>query len=83
MHWVPLEDLDKIRAFPTFLKDYLGREHVGIEHIVTDERVEKQAPDDWERLYTAAKNVVSPREISPFIEAGGVGAAIMSKAGNI
>lgn len=52
-------------------------------YALTDERIEKQAPDDWERLYTAAKNVISPREISPFIEAGGVGAAIMSKAGNI
>lgn len=55
MHWVPLEELDKVKAFPTFLKDFLSREHIGVEHIVTDERVEKQAPDDWERLYTAAK----------------------------
>lgn len=52
-------------------------------YALTDERIEKQDPDDWERLYAAAKNVISPREISPFIEAGGVGAAIMSKAGNI
>lgn len=83
MHWVPLKELDHVKAFPTFLKDYLSKEHIGVEHIVTDERIEKQTPDDWERLYTAAKNVVNPREISPFIEAGGVGAAIMSKAGNI
>ena len=83
MHWVPLEELDKVRAFPTFLKDYLSREHTGIEHIVTDERIKKEASDDWERLYTAAKNVIHPREISPFIEAGSVGAAIMSKSGNI
>lgn len=83
MHWVPIEDLDKVKAFPTFLKDYLSKEHIGVEHIVTDERIQKQAPDDWERLYTAAKNVINPREISPFIEAGSVGAAIMTKAGNI
>ena len=83
MHWVPIEELDKVKAFPTFLKDYLSREHIGVEHIVTDERVENIAPDDWERLYTAAKNVINPRKISPFIEAGGVGAAIMTKAGNI
>lgn len=38
MHWIPIEDLDKYKAFPSFLKDYLGREHTGIEHIVTDER---------------------------------------------
>lgn len=83
MHWVPLDELDKAKAFPTFLKDYLSNEHTGVCHIVTDERIEKQPPDDWERLYTAAKNVINPREISPFIEAGGVGAAIMSKSGNI
>ena len=39
MHWIPIEDLDKHKAFPTFLKDYLQSEHIGIEHIVTDERV--------------------------------------------
>ena len=83
MHWVPLEELDKAKAFPTFLKDYLSNEHTGVCHIVTDERIEKQPPDDWERLYTAAKNVINPREISPFIETGVVGAAIMSKSGNI
>lgn len=83
MHWVPLEELDKVKAFPAFLNDFLSREHIGVEHIVTDGRIEKQAPDDWERLYTAAKNVMNPRVVSPFIEAGGVGAAIMSESGNI
>ena len=39
MCWIPVEDLDKYKAFPTFLKDYLSKEHTGIEHIVTDERV--------------------------------------------
>lgn len=38
MYWIPIADLDKYKAFPTFLKDYLSREHSGIEHIVTDER---------------------------------------------
>lgn len=38
MHWIKIEDLDKYKAFPTFLKDYLSSEHSGIEHIVTDER---------------------------------------------
>ncbi|MCM1062451.1 MAG: NUDIX domain-containing protein [Eubacterium sp.] len=38
MHWIPICDLDKYRAFPSFMKDYLSREHFGIEHIVTDER---------------------------------------------
>lgn len=38
MHWIPIEDLGKDKAFPSFLKDYLEKEHCGIEHIVTDER---------------------------------------------
>lgn len=38
MHWIPIEDLDKYRAFPSFLKDYLSKEHSEIEHIITDER---------------------------------------------
>lgn len=39
MRWIPIADLGKYKAYPTFLKDYLSREHTGIEHIVTDERV--------------------------------------------
>ena len=39
MCWLPIKDLDKYRAYPAFLKDYLSREHNGIEHIVTDERI--------------------------------------------
>ena len=38
MHRIPIEYLDKYRAFPSFLKDYLSKEHSGIEHIITDER---------------------------------------------
>lgn len=39
MRWIPLADLDKYKAFPTFMKEYLSKAHFGIEHIVTDERV--------------------------------------------
>ena len=39
MCWIPTKDLDKYKAFPSFLKDYLSKDHFGIEHIVTDERV--------------------------------------------
>ncbi|WP_461368323.1 NUDIX hydrolase, partial [Candidatus Darwinibacter acetoxidans] len=38
MHWIPIDELDKYKAFPSFLKNYLSRTHQGIEHIVTDER---------------------------------------------
>lgn len=38
MNWIPIKELDRFRAFPGFLKEYLSREHSGIEHIVSDER---------------------------------------------
>jgi len=37
----------------------------------------------WEEMYTKAKEVQKGRIISPFIEAGGVAAAILTKKGNI
>lgn len=37
----------------------------------------------WQELYNAARKVQQGRTISPFIEAGGVAAAILTKAGNI
>ncbi len=39
--------------------------------------------DVWEHLYREAKRVQHERVISPFIEAGGVAAALLTKAGNI
>jgi len=39
--------------------------------------------DVWQILYDKARAVQNPHIISPFIEAGGVGAAIQTKAGNI
>ncbi len=38
MKWIPVDELDKYKAYPSFMKDYLSREHSGIEHIVTDGR---------------------------------------------
>lgn len=37
----------------------------------------------WKKLYDAAVKVQNPRVVSPFIEAGGVAAAILTKKGNI
>ena len=39
--------------------------------------------DMWNKLYDAARKVQNGRVISPFIEAGGVAAAILTKQGNI
>ena len=39
--------------------------------------------DIWQELYNHAKRVQNGRVISPFMEAGGVAAAVLTKAGNI
>lgn len=39
--------------------------------------------DIWHELYNKAREVQNPRVISPFIEAGGVAAAILTKSGSI
>ena len=39
--------------------------------------------DMWDKLYEAARAVQRGREISPFVEAGGVAAAIRTKKGNV
>ncbi len=37
MHWLPIKDLDKYKAFPSFLKEYLSKPHNEIVHIVAYE----------------------------------------------
>lgn len=37
----------------------------------------------WQELYNAALKVQNGRVISPFVEAGGVAAAILTKSGNV
>jgi len=39
--------------------------------------------DIWQVLYDKAREVLNPRTISPFIDAGGVASAILTKKGNI
>jgi cytidine deaminase len=39
--------------------------------------------DDWKRVYDAAKAVINPKKISEQMCSGGVGAAVITKAGNI
>ena len=33
-----VDRLENYKAYPTFMKDYLKKDHKGIEHIITDER---------------------------------------------
>ena len=37
----------------------------------------------WNELYNAARKVQNGRTISPFMDAGGVAAAVLTKAGNV
>ncbi|MDE6505465.1 MAG: cytidine deaminase [Clostridia bacterium] len=39
--------------------------------------------DDWQKLYKSAKKVQNYRILSPFIEVGGVAAAVLTQNGNI
>ena len=39
--------------------------------------------DTWKTVYNAAKAVVNPKKISEQISSGGVGAAVVTKKGNI
>ena len=45
--------------------------------------MKKYETEIWEGLLSAARAVQNKREVSPFIEAGGVAAAILTEAGNI
>ena len=38
MHWIPIGELEKHRAYPTFMKEYLSKMPQEIMHIVTNER---------------------------------------------
>ena len=37
----------------------------------------------WQKMHAAATEVQRPRQISPYVEAGGVGAAVLSESGRI
>ena len=39
MHWIPIEDFDKIIAYHVFMKSYLQSKHKKFLHIMTDERL--------------------------------------------
>ena len=39
--------------------------------------------NEWEMLIRRARAVLNPRSISPFVEAGGVAAAILTKSGAV
>lgn len=38
MYWIPVNEIRKYRAYPSFLKDNLEKLNEGIVHIITDER---------------------------------------------
>lgn len=38
MHWIPISDIGKYKAYPLFLREYLAERPNGIVHVLTDER---------------------------------------------
>ena len=38
MHWIPIVELEKYNAYPSFMKEFLMSKHSDVEHIITDER---------------------------------------------
>lgn len=38
MHRIPIDDLEKYKAYPTFMKEYLKSDLKGLIHILTDQR---------------------------------------------
>lgn len=38
MHWIPIVELEKYNAYPSFMKEYLQSDHIGVCHIITDKR---------------------------------------------
>ena len=53
--------------------------------MIHDTLVGKKVADmvDWEKLYRAAEKIQNNRVVSPFIEVGGVAAALLTAKGNI
>lgn len=41
MYWIPIGEIGKHRAYPTFMKEYLQKRPQEIVHIVTNERAAK------------------------------------------
>ena len=38
MYWIPIDELEKYNAYPSFMKEYLQSNHIGVRHIITNER---------------------------------------------
>lgn len=53
------------------------------DRIACKEEEENGSGGEWSVLIERARAVLHPREISPFVEAGGVAAAILTEAGNV
>lgn len=39
MHWIPIDELDNVKAYPSFMKEFLQTPHIGVAHILTEERM--------------------------------------------
>lgn len=69
------------RRFPYDIDGYCNGKENFVREI--EELALSQFDGSWDKMYIAARNVQCEREISPFIEAGGVSAAILTTKGTI
>lgn len=69
------------QKFPYDIESYCDGKDAFVRAM--EERALAEYDGIWDRLYLAARKVQHPREVSPFIEAGGVAAALVTERGSI
>lgn len=65
------------------IRKQIGKSFGDIVEVVLQERRMDKMDQIWNEMYQAAKAVQNSREISDYVEAGGVAAAILSSSGKI
>ena len=72
---------DLAAAFPYDIEGYCSGKDAFVKEMETKALAEYDPA--WDRLFTAARKVQVDRQVSPLIEAGAVGAALITEEGNI
>lgn len=70
-----IQNIKKLNGYDNAIEKY-GVYAIHIEYLYNENNI-------WNELFTKAKEVLDPRNVSDSIDAGGVAAAILSKDGNI
>ena len=67
--------------FPYDIEGYCSGKHAAVKEM--EKKALSEYDPVWDRLFTAARKVQGDRQVSPFMEAGAVGAALITDEGNI